>query len=157
MSLGHSAMEGRCQCGQIQFKTPLPEPIALYICHCTECRHQTSSAYGMTAVFPYFDIHEFAAHANSIGMYSRPNSTGKTEGYFCTNCGSRLVHVFVKMSNGEGRVAKMLSVKAGCLEGLSKDMMRKAFHIWTKSAVVDIPEGVEQYEENPPDSSFAEK
>lgn len=68
-----------------------------------------------------------------------------------------MVHVHVGVLEGEEKVAKMLSVKAGCLDGLSKTMMRKAIHIWTKSAVVDIPEGVEQYEEEPPGGSFAEE
>jgi hypothetical protein len=31
---------------------------------------------------------------------------------------------------------------------------RKAVHIWTKEAVVDIPEGVERYEEEPPGGSL---
>jgi hypothetical protein len=148
-------MEGRCQCGQIRFTTPLPTPKELYICHCTECRHQSSSTYGMTAIFPYFDIQQFAPQPGAIAKYSRPNPTGRTEGFFCTKCGSRLVHVHVsEAENGDERVADMLSVKAGCLEGLSKEMMRKAVHIWTKSAVVDVPEGVEQYEEEPPGGSF---
>lgn len=50
----------------------------------------------------------------------------------------------------------MLSVKAGCLDGITKEMMREAVHIWTKSAVIDIPEGVEAYEEEPPGGSFEE-
>ncbi|KIW70315.1 hypothetical protein PV04_02598 [Phialophora macrospora] len=156
-------MEARCQCGQIRFVTPLAAPLALYICHCTECRHQSSSTYGMTAIFPYFDIQKYAPTPDAIGMYSRPNPTGRTNGYFCTKCGSRLVHVHVSVKEGHdgaGRTdvpAAMLSVKAGCLEGLSKEMMRKAVHIWTRSAVVDIPEGAEQYEEEPPGGSFAEQ
>ncbi|KIV95751.1 hypothetical protein PV10_03367 [Exophiala mesophila] len=145
-------MEGRCQCGQIRFTTPTPQPQALYICHCTECRHQSSSTYGMTAIFPYFEI--TPPHPGAIGIYSRPNSHYRTVGYFCTNCGSRLIHADYI---AEGQPAKMLSVKAGCLTGLNKDMMRSAIHIWTKSAVVDIPEGVEAYEEEPPGGSFNEK
>jgi hypothetical protein len=49
-----------------------------------------------------------------------------------------------------------LSVKAGCLEGLDLrgERGRKAVHIWTKEAVVDIPEGVERYEEEPPGGSL---
>ena len=150
-------MEGRCQCGLIRFTTPAPAPLSLYICHCTECRHQSSSTYGMTAIFPYFEIQRFGPNPGAIGMYSRPNSTGRTEGYFCTKCGSRLVHVAVEVSNGEEKVAGLLSVKAGCLERLNKAMMRTAVHIWTKSAVIDIPEGVEQYEEEPPGGSFADE
>lgn len=50
--------------------------------------------------------------------------------------------------------AKAVSVKSGCLEGITKDMMRGAVHIWTKEAVVDVPGDVEAYEEEPPGGSF---
>jgi hypothetical protein len=112
----------------------------------------------MTATFPYFDIRQFAADQDVIGMFARPNSTGMTQGYFCTKCGSRLVHVHVAAEDGREGVKpknpKTLSVKAGCLEGLSKAMMRTAVHIWTKSAVIDIPVSAEQYEEEPPNGSL---
>lgn len=47
-----------------------------------------------------------------------------------------------------------LTVKGGCLVGLTKEMMttgKGVMHIWTKSAVVDVPEDVEQWEEEPKD------
>jgi hypothetical protein len=43
---------------------------------------------------------------------------------------------------------KVVSVKGGCIEGLD---WKNAKHIWTKNALVPIPEGVEKYEEEPPD------
>ena len=49
-------MEARCQCGAVSFLTPLPQPLALYICHCYECRLQTGSAFGASAIFPRFDL-----------------------------------------------------------------------------------------------------
>lgn len=49
-------MEARCQCGSVAFKTPLPKPLALYICHCASCRRQTSSAFGTSAIFPRFQL-----------------------------------------------------------------------------------------------------
>lgn len=36
----------------------------------------------------------------------------------------------------------VVSVKGGCLEGLD---WNKAIHIWTKSAMIPIPEGAESY------------
>ena len=54
---------------------------------------------------------------------------------------------------GEG--AKTVSVKSGCLDGVTKEMMRSAVHIWTKSAVIDIPEDAKAYEEEPPGGSFS--
>ena len=145
-------MDGRCQCGQIRFTTPLSKPQALLICHCTECRHQSSSTYGMTAVFPTFEIP--SPHPDAIAVYTRPNSNGETRGLFCTKCGARLMHQSVSR---DGIPAPSVSVKSGCLDGVTKEMMRDAVHIWTKSAVVDIPDNVEAYEGEPPGGSFAQQ
>lgn len=49
-------MDARCQCGAVRFKTPLPQPLALYICHCSDCRRQTGSAFGTSAIFPRFEL-----------------------------------------------------------------------------------------------------
>jgi hypothetical protein len=127
-------MEGRCQCGQIKFTTPLAAPQQLLVCHCTECRHQSSSTYGMTAIFPSFDIP--SPFPDSIAIYTRPNSSGETKGFFCTKCGSRLMHQSISR---DGTPAAAVSFESGCLEGITKEIMRGAVHIWTKSAVVDIP------------------
>ena len=43
-----------------------------------------------------------------------------------------------------------VAVKGGCLEGIDGDVWTHATHIWTKSALVDIPEGVERWEGEPP-------
>jgi hypothetical protein len=105
----------------------------------------------MTALFPAFDV--APPRPGAVGTYSRPSSQGRVDGYFCTACGSRFLH---RSFSRKGEPADILSVKAGCLDGLTKDMMRSAVHIWTKSAVIDIPEGAEQYEEEPPGGSFSE-
>lgn len=46
---------------------------------------------------------------------------------------------------------KSVSIRGGSLQGLSKEMVAVAVHIWTKEAVVEIPEGVEQLEGEPSD------
>ena len=131
-------MNGRCQCGTIQFQTPTPHPSKIYICHCTECQHQSSSAFGISARFPYFDIP--SPYPGAISAYTRTTLSGrKVDGLFCSKCGSRLMHRAI----GE----EYLSVKGGCLEGLD---LKGAVHIWCREAVVEVPEGVERYEEEPP-------
>ncbi|EFR01329.1 glutathione-dependent formaldehyde-activating [Nannizzia gypsea CBS 118893] len=138
-------MEGRCQCSQIRFTTPLPKPLKMYICHCTECRHQSSSTYGMTALFPAFEIP--TSSPGQLGVYTRPTESGnQLDCFFCTNCGCRLVH--------RPRGGDTLSVKAGCLVALDKEMMKDAVHIWCKEAVIEIPEGVERWEGEPDRGSF---
>ena len=44
-----------------------------------------------------------------------------------------------------------VTVKGGCLEALTKEMLDGATHIWCKRAVTVVPEGVERCEEEPPD------
>lgn len=51
-----SGMEVRCQCHSVQFTTPTPKPLALYVCHCGQCRLQTGSAFGTSAIFPKFPL-----------------------------------------------------------------------------------------------------
>lgn len=139
-------MEGRCQCGAVRFTTPLDKPVKVYVCHCIECRRQSSSAFGISAIFPAFDL---AASSSSddaddpIGVFTHDRTTsGRTkECYFCKKCGTRIMH------GGRGQ---FVAVKGGCLEGLNGDLVQSATHIWTKRALVPIPEGVESYPEEPP-------
>lgn len=42
----------------------------------------------------------------------------------------------------------MITLK-GCVEGMTKEMMDGAVHIWAKRAIVPIPEGAEQWPEEP--------
>ncbi|MEM8613383.1 MAG: GFA family protein [Cyanobacteria bacterium P01_H01_bin.105] len=42
---------GGCQCGQIRYEIQA-EPLTLYVCHCTECQQQSSSAFGMSMSVP---------------------------------------------------------------------------------------------------------
>ncbi|KAI1094132.1 Mss4-like protein [Rostrohypoxylon terebratum] len=133
-------MEARCQCGSVSFKTPLDKPLALYICHCAECRRQTSSAFGTSAIFPRFPLPQ----AELLSCYTRPTHTGHSlYCYFCRNCGTRLIHT----TPGKN----VVSVKGGCLEGLD---WSRAIHIWTKSAMVPIPEGSESFSEEPSESEY---
>jgi hypothetical protein len=56
-------MEGRCQCGAVRFTTPLAQPLKVFVCHCLECRRQSASAFGVSAIFPAFDLYAAAAAA----------------------------------------------------------------------------------------------
>ena len=138
-------MEAQCQCGLIKFTTPLPAPLKIYICHCTDCRHQSSSAFGISAIFPTFSVPSSAA--DHLGKYTRVTlSNRRLDCYFCKQCGARMIH----KTEGD----ETLCVKGGCLMGLTKEMMTDkdgVVHIWCKRAVVEIPEGVERWEEEPAD------
>jgi hypothetical protein len=40
------------------------------------------------------------------------------------------------------RGSHIVSIRAGCLEGLNKHMLDQAIHIWCQEAIVVIPEGL---------------
>lgn len=143
-------MQARCQCNTIRFTTPINTPLALYHCHCTQCRLQSGSAFGTSAIFPYFSLREVLASSAlpHLRCWTRSADSGAlVECYFCSNCGTRLVHVRWPEGKGEGKEpAGMVSVKGGCIEGLGWDGGK---HIWCSKAVVPIPPGAERWEGEP--------
>lgn len=89
-------------------------------------------------MFPNFDL----PASENLRSFTRP--TFRREAmvcYFCGKCGSRLVH--------GGSDQKYVSVKGGCLKGLTKEMMQDAVHIWTKQALIPIPHDAQQIEGEP--------
>ncbi|OAQ67720.1 glutathione-dependent formaldehyde-activating enzyme protein [Pochonia chlamydosporia 170] len=127
----------QCQCGAISFHTSRPKPLAVYICHCTECRKQSSSAFGTSAIFPAKGMWPLPEDVQSkLGKWTRTSDKGTTlECYFCKECGVRVLHRPL-LPNGTPKPT--LTIKGGALEGFSVEGAR---HIWTKSAVVPVPEG----------------
>lgn len=129
--------EIKCQCGSISFRAPLPKPLQVYCCHCLECRKQSASAFGVSALFPSEAIWPLPDHLQSkIGVWTRPTDSGNTlECYFCKSCGVRVLHRRI-LPNGQP--GPTLTIKGGCLEGINLDGAR---HIWTRSAIVPVPDG----------------
>lgn len=135
-----------CQCSYITFRTPLKEPVRLACCHCTNCQKQSSSAFGSSAFYP---TEAFVSNLpqeakDRLQLFTHPTDSGNTmRCYFCPKCGVRL---YQSSCRPDGTPGAVVAVKAGCVEGLDwKDVI----HIWTKSAVVGIPEGVTQFEKGP--------
>jgi hypothetical protein len=132
---------GRCQCGEIRYRIDV-EPIALYACHCLECRKQSASAFGMSLEIPRSG---FRVTRGSPRFWARDADSGGTvRCAFCPNCGSRLWHESAPDS-------KRLTVKAGSLD--EPVDFASAIHIWTKRMLPGfvIPEGAERYPEEPPE------
>lgn len=132
--------KGQCQCGEVTYQVT-GETIALFVCHCTECQHQTSSAFGMALWIEDYDKKLLTGTTRS---WSRIMPSGKQlVGEFCPSCGTRLFHQVAGQD-------KMMSIKPGTLN--TSRVLNPVAHIWTQSAQpwVDIPEGVLRYPANPP-------
>ncbi|KAH7015038.1 Mss4-like protein [Ilyonectria destructans] len=127
----------QCQCGKILLYASRPEPLNVYCCHCLECQKQSSSAFGTSAIFPAEGMWPLPEDMRSrLGLWVRPTEAGNTlECYFCKECGVRILHRSILP---DGTPKPTLSIKGGCLEGLSWE---GAKHIYTRSAKVPIPEG----------------
>ncbi|OQO05933.1 hypothetical protein B0A48_10029 [Cryoendolithus antarcticus] len=140
-------MDVKCQCGHIAFQTPTATPMTVYHCHCTECRAQSASAFGTSAIFPSKGILPLSDELQSrLKVWTRPGSNGVViDCYFCERCGCRVMHVD---RHEDGRIDETVSIKGGLVRGMSYE---GAAHIWTKSAVVTIPDGVERWPGEPPD------
>lgn len=130
---------GGCQCGQIRYLAPR-KPLTLYVCHCTECRKQSSSAFGVSFIIRR---DTFKVVQGQPAFWNRHTASGYTlECAFCRNCGSRLWH----QSTG---YLETLNVKGGSFD--EPVDLTEAVHIWTSSKLpgVVIPDQALSYPKEP--------
>ena len=139
-------MDVRCQCGTVQFKTPTDKPKALYHCHCLECRKQSGSAFGTSAIFTtegLVPIPEDLEELLGSYTYRAEESGNLKECLFCKKCGVRVMHL---SRDDTGSLRGNVSIKGGLVNGLD---WTGGVHIFTRTAVVPIPQGAEQFEAGP--------
>lgn len=130
---------GGCQCGAIRYEV-LGPTLSLYVCHCSECRRQSASAFGVSVFVPSDSLRVTRGTPKS---WSRPTDSGNVlECAFCPDCGSRLWH--------QGRGATdTVSVKGGSLD--EPVDLRSAVHIWTSRMLpgIVLPEGAIRFPMGP--------
>lgn len=135
------ARAGGCQCGRVRYESA-GEPLALYVCHCRECRKQSASAFGMSFIVPRdgFQVISGTPHF----WIRKADSGNDVTCAFCPQCGSRLWH---ERSAAVGTV----TIKAGSLDEAVD--FSTAIHIWTSRKLpgLVIPPDAEQYPQEPPD------
>ena len=137
---GESVRHGGCQCGAIRYEST-GTPLALYVCHCRECRKQSASAFGISLVAPQAG---FRVVRGAPRTWSRPTDTGHMlDCAFCAECGSRLWH------QRRGATAT-LNIKGGSLDQPLD--LSDAIHIWTarKLPGVRLPDGATLFPFEPP-------
>ena len=113
-------LAGGCQCGAVRY-TISRAPIVFYLCHCSECQKQSSSAFGesLRVETAGFGI------AGETRVFERPTARGGLmQCRFCPACGTRLTHERPDRTD-------RLNVKAGTLDATA--WLMPAGHIWTAS------------------------
>jgi hypothetical protein len=116
-------------------------PVAVYICHCRECRKQSASAFGVSVWVRRAD---FVLRSGEPRFWSRQTDSGRTlDCAFCPECGSRVWHEYA------GGASKMLTIKGGSLD--EPPDLSTVTHVWVDRKVpgVTIPDGVRQFPRNP--------
>ena len=117
---------GTCLCGQVRIAVD-DEPLRVGICHCTDCRRESGSAFTFYAVWP---AHRFACSG----------ATSEFRGqHFCPRCGSRLF-------SADGREAE---IKLGILSEAPTGLV-PSYELWVKHREPWLRPiaGAEQHEEN---------
>jgi hypothetical protein len=130
---------GGCQCGHVRFLAPA-EPLAMYVCHCTECRKQSSSAFGISYTIPR---ERLEVTRGAVRYWARETVSGHTlDCAFCPECGSRLWH----QSSGH---PDTLNIKGGVLDAPLD--VSEAIHLWIQSRLpgVEIPANAVCFAQDP--------
>ncbi|KAB5558731.1 Mss4-like protein [Coniochaeta sp. 2T2.1] len=138
-----------CQCGNISFRTPSSKPISMAHCHCTDCRKQSTSAFGTSAHWPAKDVLPLSPELEEkLAVFTHPTDSGNTKYcYFCPKCGTRILHV---SHLPDGTVRETVPFRGGVVDGLDWTGVK---HIYTRSAVMKIPADWETYETFPGDKT----
>lgn len=119
-------LRGGCLCGQVRVRVR-GAPLRVGICHCTDCRQESGSAFTFYGTWP-------------AGAFERLGETSEFGGrHFCPRCGSRLFSV-------DDREAE---VKAGILSPAPTTLV-PTYELWVKRREPWLRpiDGAEQYEEN---------
>ena len=76
---------GGCICGAVRYEIA-GEPHVTYACHCTDCRRQSGSAFGLTTVIA---ADQLKITRGELKTHSRVAESGRTmTRYFCPECGT---------------------------------------------------------------------
>ena len=117
---------GSCLCGQVRISVR-GEPLRVGICHCTDCRQESGSAFTFYAIWP-------------VGQFEHAGETSEFRGQrFCGRCGSRLFSVDEHEAE----------IKLGILSPAPTPLV-PSYELWVKRREPWLRPiaGAEQHEEN---------
>jgi hypothetical protein len=129
---------GGCQCGAVRYWLD-QAPLALYACHCLECRKQSASAFALS-----IPVRSEALRVEGrLEAYERPADSGAVARcWFCPRCGVRIHH---QSSRAEGTA----TLKGGTLDEIAE--LEPVAHIWVSRKLpwVVLDPAVPAYETQP--------
>ncbi len=113
---------GRCRCGRVRFMLR-EEPIAFYLCHCTDCQSESGSAYGQSM---HVRREAIDAVEGSVREHTIEGPEGRSSVMtYCANC-------LTILWGGQPDVPQVLGLNAGSLEDTAG--LQPYGNMWTRSA-----------------------
>ncbi len=143
VTLPQFPISGGCQCGAVRY-TLKAAPLVFYLCHCTDCQKQSSSAFGESVRVRADDVEI----TGQLALYTGTADSGRGKYcQFCPTCGTRLFH-------RRTPDAEVLNIKGGSLDDAK--WLRPSGHIWTRSkqAFISIGDDELSYPEQPDDDAL---
>jgi hypothetical protein len=119
---------GQCLCGRVHYKVR-GEPLRVGLCHCSDCRRESGSAFVMFAVWP----RPAFSFTGDFSTYE-----GRS---FCFGCGSRLFNL----------TADEAELRVGSLHMTPTDLV-PTYEIWVRRREAWLPAlpDSDQYPEDSP-------
>ena len=129
---------GGCVCGSTRYALTA-EPIASYICHCTDCQSRTGSAFGISTIVNTADLRITAGVTKT---WKRTNRGATYAWERCSKCGTNLIAT-IEAAPGMG------AIWPGTLD--DQKWLKPKAQIWTRSAQdwVKLDESIATYDEQP--------
>lgn len=125
-------LTGRCLCGGVRYEIR-GEPLAMYHCHCTQCRHANGSSFATNVLVRSAD---FAVVAGSE-LLAKFESSPRKHRLFCSRCGSPIY------SHAEAS-AQLVSVRCGTLDGDPGLRPSAHIHVASKAPWLELCDGIPQ-------------
>lgn len=134
-----------CYCGTVQllFPTQAPGLLSTFLCHCSDCRKLTASAY--SSIISILDTHlTHIRGRDNLTTYTQSHtiaSGNEMTNYFCRTCGTLMYRVGMKG-------ASLLRIGTVDDFHLHETKLRPKREIWCKDRIgwLSPLEGTEQYE-----------
>jgi hypothetical protein len=101
-------MTATCACGQAAITVNAP-PVMLGVCHCTNCKRRTGSAFGISAYFERSSVVDQRGETRAYAFHHAAQNHDQLR-HFCTHCGTTL---FWTVSNLPDRIG----IAGGCFAG----------------------------------------
>ncbi|MDE2183089.1 MAG: GFA family protein [Alphaproteobacteria bacterium] len=131
-----STHAGSCFCGAVRYRLE-SDPMFVHCCHCTDCQHQTGSAFAINALIEADRVTLLSGTPKPVTM--KTESGRPHDIYRCPDCKSAVWSDY-------GRRRNLLFVRVATLD--DPGALPPDVHIFTRSKIpwVRLPEGARAFE-----------